>query len=326
MKISYRALLEQYIPPPQDFVGDYSYLVPTEVDNLDDLIDLVHPGPRHGNYSYATTMPSIPIGAFLPGYGRRTSKKFGRGKTRRRGGRATKRTSQVLRNARAIANIRTGGFMGLELKFLDTGRKDKTILAATDWIGTSVDPATELCLNSVGQGTSESQRLGRHFKMKSLYVTGQVTLPANSSVLPTVDKDVMIAIVLDTQTNLTAIVPNNIYKNPIASDHTNAAPLRVLDETDRYKVLKKKVMTFRPGMSSIGVINATTDVVTVSHGRLVKKFAFYIDLKGMSVMMKGTDASATVADIQDNSIHILANATGTGLQMNYNCRLRFTTT
>lgn len=242
----------------------------------------------------------------------------GRGVTKRRGGR-----SSSYRNAQAIArlNKRTGGFMGLELKFFDTQLAAGTSVAnSDDWSGCELDPLGFNCLNSVGQGTSESQRLGRHFNMKSIHVTGVLHIPQTSNTIPLPDKIVHIALVLDKQTNGTTPDAEDIFINPTGNPLTNASPFRKLDETDRYRVLKSKTIMLRLSQ------NTMSDAVNnFEHGGLIWRFSFFVDLRGMKVMMKGTGATATVADIQDKSLHIVANCTNTGVDIAYNSRLRFTT-
>ena len=219
-----------------------------------------------------------------------------------------------------LSNPRTGGFLGQELKFYDTSLVAAALTAPADASGGEHDPSATIVLNSVVQGDGEQQRDGRRITMKSLYIFGFVNVPvqtgqsaADSGAL------IYIAIVLDTQTNGATITSKNVYTNKSANATLAANPMRNLQFSTRFKVLAKKTM-------AIGNMNMTND--TGATGGVIQSgsqraFKFWVPLRNLKVLYTGT--TETVANIADNSLHLIAYTSGTALAptITYNARLRF---
>jgi len=221
----------------------------------------------------------------------------------------------------AAQNRRTGGFAGIELKFFDTAVDAVALTAPANATGGEVDPTAipgaNLCLFSPTQGTGEQNRQGRRTTMKSVQITGQVVIPIQAD-QAAVDNacQVFIALVHDKQTNAAQLNSEDVFTNPGAAALA-ASPLRDLQQSTRFNVLKTWKMSFNtPNLGSV----TTTDV---DQGGAIRRFEGYINLKNMRV--EHVANGGTIADIQDNSLHMIAFTSSTALAptIAYNARIRF---
>lgn len=236
-------------------------------------------------------------------------------------GRISIRRRMASRPAQArFRNVRTGGFLGQELKFYDTSLVSATLTAPTDASGGEHDPSATIVLNSVVQGDGEQQRDGRKITMKNLYINGIVVVaPQASQSSGDSATIVFIAVVLDTQTNGATISSELVYTNEAASAILAASPMRNLQQADRFRVLKVQKMTIQ----NPNIANDTGSTGGVVSNGLVRGFKMFVPLHNMVVTYKGTTES--VANITDNSIHIIAYCNNAALvpKISYNARLRF---
>ncbi len=215
----------------------------------------------------------------------------------------------------ASANVRTGGFMGLERKF-----KDYEVSAdsfTTVWAGGEMDDGTALSLSAVAQGDGEDQRDGRVYTIHSVHIRGYVELSSlEDSVSPINDVIARIALVWDTQTNGAQLNAEDVYLTTSAGKDVNS--FRNLQESKRFIVLKEKTMTLKAyGQTNAGAQNLYTNGAVRIHFKINKAFK-----NGIKVRCKGT--TATVASISDNSLHLIGTANATTVVLNYESRIRFT--
>jgi len=230
---------------------------------------------------------------------------------------ATQRAVAKISGARprGMSNMRTGGFLGIELKYKDSALVSQALVAPTDAAGGEVDPATLLALNAIAQGDGEQERDGKQVCLKSAYVTGIATIPAVAnatagSVLPCV----YVALVLDKQTNAAQLNSEDVFTNPGASAVTAASPLRDLQYTSRFQVLDSVLL--EPQM-----IAPTYD------GTNIETFGTQVPFKlswNGDIITNYVGTTAVVASIQDHSLHLIAyTAPVTGATISYNARVRF---
>jgi len=229
-----------------------------------------------------------------------------------------KRLSALASRGRAqrALNMRTGGFLGLELKFVDYGYA-AALVAPTDAAGGEADPATALALNAIAQGDGQNQRDGRKATIKSCYVSGQVTFSGNADEADAGSAPIVyIALVQDTQTNGAQLNSEDVFTNPAANALTAASPFRDLQYSKRFRVLDSCVIdNFEtiafPDGANTGSINASSK-------------SFKLSWKGtMQTIYVGT--TAEVSAIGDNSIHVIAYCSSTTFapSLIYNSRVRF---
>jgi len=218
-------------------------------------------------------------------------------------------------------NYRTGGFQGLEKKFLDCAWNGVAINVSTDGSGGELQPSTGCtsCISCPAQGVGESQRDGRKFTMTSLYFSGIVDTTAAVDQADAVDfAGYFFALVWDSQVNGAATDSENVYVNP--SDSGGAMlpqPLRNLQFTKRYKVLASSYVepggaySSTDGTNTSSLVNQTRPCVTLSwRGQIV---------------VETTGTTANVSAVADNALHILAFTANTVLTPLFTgkSRLRF---
>ncbi len=218
-------------------------------------------------------------------------------------------------------NARTGGFLGIEIKFYDQKLIDAALTAPTDASGGEHDPSATLMLNTVTQGDGESQRDGRKLTMRSIYVEGVINAAKQASQSSSDNATgIFVALVLDTQSNGATLNSEDVFTNPGANALTAAAPFRNLQFTKRFRVLA----TYKTTLQNSAMANATSfsaDSGVVASGQR-RTFKFFKNL-GHNVLYSGT--TETIANITDFSLHIIAYCTDVGMapKISYSSRLRF---
>lgn len=222
---------------------------------------------------------------------------------------------------RASQNLRTGGYLGIELKFLDVYGSQISIPAPTDCSGGEMQPeggCTD-CLSVPAQGDGEQQRDGRRILMKSIFVSGAVKWSTSS------DQDdafeagpVFVALVLDTQTNGSTIVSEQVYTNPNDTANVNTYPLRNLQYSSRFRVLDHVTIQPRCSVAFNDAAATGTMAWPIEHFTLSNK-------KVSDIPMTFSSTTADVANAIDNSLHLIAfcTATSPAAALSYNSRMRF---
>lgn len=108
-------------------------------------------------------------------YRRRAARKGRTARKRAYYSRAVKSRSRAVRSARrSLANQRTGGFLGIEYKFLDCAWNAVVLNTSTDGSSGEMQPSSG-CTNAISvpaQGDGESNRDGRKYCIKSIWVSG----------------------------------------------------------------------------------------------------------------------------------------------------------
>ncbi len=234
---------------------------------------------------------------------------------------ARKKPARVRRIATRLA--RTGGFSGIELKFLDSSLINHNIPNGAEASGGEADPLVSLSLNPIVQGDGEDKRDGKQICLKSVYVTGFARQPryAYSSGVDN-DTDIglcFIALVLDTQTNGAQLNSEQVFVNPSGHLSLSCRPVRNLQYSSRFRVLDSVVLEFK---QQFGVWNGAD--IHLGGNRLPFKLAADLNIP---VNYTGTDG--TISTIVDNSLHVIAyNDIDTSLtdpipQLFYNARVRW---
>lgn len=235
------------------------------------------------------------------------------------------RTSLAAARRYRATNMRSGGLLGVETKFLDMSVSAGVIPVSTNWTGTEFDPAasgTTGCLNCPAQGDGAQNRDGLKFICKSLEIEGTIlctsqTAQTTADIVP----EVLIAVILDSQTNGAQAQGEDTYGNLGGNAVLSSHPLRNMTNSSRIKVLKKKLLRgMMPTMVNVGATPTTFEQT----GYTIP-FKMFIPLNNMVVKCTTGGTTADVANIVDNSIHLIANASNITLAptIYYNARLRF---
>ncbi len=212
---------------------------------------------------------------------------------------------------RRFLNQRTGGFQALENKFFDVESVGDGFTAT--WA--TMEPATTN-LTAIAQGDSESNRDGRKYSINSIHIKGFVVdTVVESGTAPVQDRYVRICLVHDTQTNGAQLSATDVMDGGQTNDEL---AFRNLQFTKRFKILMDKsfvIPTSRASMNE-GAINL------FAHAGPKVRFSFNKKFKvPIPVTMSGT--TADIANVTDNSIHMIGVGDTTTTQLTYQCRIRF---
>lgn len=247
----------------------------------------------------------------MPGIKRTRKRRTGRLRPARVGG--------TRLSKRAGLNQRTGGFLGLENKFFDTGIATVTVVAPTAGAGGEVDPTTLDCLNCPAVGDTEQSRDGRQICMNEITVKGTLTTAQkiNQTALDLVP-EIFVALVLDTQTNAATLDSEKVFVNPSTTALTACLPFRNLQYIKRFKILAYKLVKMPVPANSY-------DGANLEIGGVARSFQLHHSWKNcLKVNYGGT--TSVVGSIIDNSLHVIAfssSSTPTPT-ISYNARLRYT--
>ncbi len=240
-----------------------------------------------------------------------------RGPVVRNGGvrRAAAVTAARNRPSAAAANVRTAGYIGMENKFVDTTVTDDPF--TTIWAGGEMEDGTMLGLGIPSQGTGESQRDGRVYTLKSLHIKGYLEQPpVESNATPQGDQLARLALVWDTQTNGAQMNAEDCMLTVGAPDDVNS--FRNLQFSHRFIVLKDK--TFRVNVANSGMNEGAANLFASGLTRIPFKMNKTFK-KGIKIRCKGT--GGIIADVTDNSFHLIGTSTSAAITLTYEVRARF---
>lgn len=204
-----------------------------------------------------------------------------------------------------------GAYATGEMKYFDTGLSATAIPASSNWTSTVLDP-TALCLCAPTQGAGINQRIGKAVVLHKLKIRGRViTPPVEAVATATASVYIRFIICQDKQTNATQMTGTQLMGTFGGGLHPFC--YQNIDNFGRFTVLKDKVYVVEdPNLSGDA---AAHDVNSKSR---VFKFTLKFR-KGVPIRFNATNGG-TVADIVDNSFHILANASVAGSSIEYVCR------
>lgn len=215
------------------------------------------------------------------------------------------------------ANTTSSGFMGIEHKFYDTGIVAAALVSSTSATGGMHNPSATSLISTPAQDDGPSDRNGKKILIESVYLSGFIEFVDTPSAQALTDAIVYVAIIQDTQTNAAAMTSELAFVNPSTNAFLSANPLKNLLRSTRFNTLK--VWTITPGNRSIA---SEADDKQVIMGvrvpiEVYKKVSIPVNFNGV-----GTNAS--VANVSDNSLHVVAFCTLDGVAtLSYNARIRF---
>lgn len=207
-------------------------------------------------------------------------------------------------------NVRTGGFLGIERKFFDTEVNNGAF--ATSW--TIEEPATT-GLTAIAQGDGESNRDGKNYIIDSIHIKGFLNSAVQESqTAPLADILCRLVLVLDTQTNGAVLTATSVMD---AGQSDDVIAFRNLQFTRRFKVLWDRSFVIKRNNTNEGAANLFAAAAT--NGPFFK--VNHVFKGGLPVTMSSTEAD--IANVTDNSIHMIGIATSTDAMLDYQCRVRF---
>jgi len=213
-----------------------------------------------------------------------------------------------------------------EMKYFDSSIAGVAIVAtAANWAGTELDPSADpvASINTLFapvQGSGINNRLGREAKVFKIKMNCILDVPRQAT-QSAAWEPVAIRIILfqDMQTNSTQAQGEELMATPVSANAFNTnAVFQSLGNFGRFKVLKDKKMILQNG-----------DIQGISGSMfkngMMRFFKMNHTFKSpVSVRFNATNGG-TIADIVDNSFHIIAHATDISEApvLTYQCRVCF---
>jgi len=288
----------------------------------------------------------------MPPYRRKGYKRsYGRSRSTSRRRRPMGGSFMKRAKTRAYANLRTGGLLAIERKFLDLGRPATGITTGGTGIanntsgpnqfspsnllpvvyrsatGTILSPLTaDPGLNVIGQDDTGSGRDGRQVINDSIHLRGHCYCDGGSDLSVGPAPVVNIVLVLDTQTNGAVPAGSAIFVNPCDFTATGTAsgqaPFVNLSNSKRFRILKHVRRALNPsvgfadagGFNYVGVWTWSMDIPLQQMKTNYVSDAAY-----------ASGSTPTVASIGDNGLFLFAwsNRAANEVVLQYNSRLRF---
>lgn len=240
------------------------------------------------------------------------------------------------RKLRAVANLRTGGMIGIEKKFFDTKynaasgtvgpvtapavssdiANSTLFMDSVQGSGSGAGVAKVYWLNCPAVGSASYQRDGRVIRNHSIEISGLANFNHNNTALPD-QAFLMLALVLDTQANgaSPAATGANIYKDLGGGI---ALPYRNMSDTTRYRVLSFKRIRVPHPVVTPGTAGGQSNVTYTTTFKMYRKLGFKTNFK--------TDKQVAAPDaIVDNGLFLMAwDNSNYGYNLYLSARLRFT--
>lgn len=202
-----------------------------------------------------------------------------------------------------------------EIKYFDEERALTAIATGTTgWAGGEADPATVNALFAPTTGNDINNRIGRKVDVRNIRIKGIINCAAQADQTGA-DSSLTCRIVLvqDKQTNAAQLNAEDVFDS---GDATQAVYMfRNLAFLNRFKILKDKSFTFQNP-------NMTFDGTNIEQAGLRKYFKINFKFrKPLRVTFNSTNGG-TVADIIDNSFHIIAITDSASLAPNLSYKVR----
>lgn len=236
-----------------------------------------------------------------------------RGKQYFKKGPVTKRRYNTRK--KMVLNQRTGGFRGMEKKFLDRAINEVPTLLDS-W--QMMDPIED-CLNSLDVGTGESQRIGRNisilgFKLRYFFER----LPTTDSGSVVADTKLRIICFIDKQTNGASPTVEQVLDLQTPSPVIVAPDISFLNLQfrSRFQILYDKQHILKP-QGNQQKADVFASGLAFSHTFEYNKYW----KNGLKITYDGV--GDTVASITDKSIHVMCFSTNPLINLSYGTRIRY---
>lgn len=234
-----------------------------------------------------------------------------------------KAAGQAMRQANRAPAARAAVFrnyLAMETKFYDTAKIATNVAASIALTGGEYDPALPAgsdCISAPGQGDTSQNRDGKKIILKNVQIKGLINRPlTEDGVNPPLADTINVYLVQDTQTNGQATNSEDVYKNGTGDVNGTACAIRNLDFGPRYRVLKHETfdMSARTMSAEGDNLHSTAGIDT--------PFDWFVDLKDLPVSFNA-GTTPVVANVIDNSLHVIAFSTAGLCSITYNARIRF---
>lgn len=234
--------------------------------------------------------------------------------------RATAKKPYVQTDTRAGYSTvaRTRGVYGQgEMKYYDTELAPAAIASNGTWNATMLDPSVLNTLFVPTVGAAINQRIGKSAEVYKIKIRGLVGATPDNDTSVNKGCCVRLALVEDMQTNGTQMTGAGLYSIPVTSDAELASTsFQNINNFGRFRVLKDKLYTLNdPNMAG--------DTSAFVRNGMVRAFKWTIKFSTPRKVRFNATNGGTIADIVDNSWHIVGLASDAGLSpyLTYQCRV-----
>jgi len=241
---------------------------------------------------------------------------------------ARAKKSKTRKGFSSVARTRGATVTG-EMKYYDTELGLTAIPASVDWTGTEMDPTTTQepapVANPLGLfqptiGSGVNQRIGKSCKVLGLKINGLINVPQQTNAVDT-DAGLTCRVILyqDMQTNSTQAQGEQLMTDPTTnSGAASVNTFQNINNFGRFRVLKDKHYTFPP-------VTLTYDGTNMEQSGMVKTFKMKKKFKNPIIVRFNATNGGTVADVVDNSFHVIASCNNAGLvpSLSYICRATY---
>lgn len=210
-----------------------------------------------------------------------------------------------------------GVYAAGEMKYFDTICNAQAVAASADWTGTENDPTTFLTLCVPQVGAAINQRIGKAVNIHKIKIHGEVRLSVQAGQMTTdAGWTIRLALVQDLQSNGAQAQGEQVFTGA-ASTVLAVNTFQNIDNFGRFRVLKDKFIKLEdPNIVSDSATNASWS----QNGKVVP-FKWTVIFKKPVVMRFNATNGGTIADIVDNSFHVMANTTVAGVTISYCSRV-----
>lgn len=205
-----------------------------------------------------------------------------------------------------------------ERKYFDSEVSQGTVLSSTSsWAGMEFDPVTLNTLFAPVTGDDFNNRTGRKVQVIAIKIKGYISAAAQANQAAGDNAaNIRIILVQDQQTNGAQLNSEDVITSGAASSAINMFQNPAF--FGRFRVLKDKNLFLQsPSM--------TYDGTNIEQAGVVKAFKMQVKFQKPVVVHFNSTNGGTVADIVDNSFHIIMNSTSIQLapELFYKCRTTF---
>jgi len=229
----------------------------------------------------------------------------------------------------SVARTR-GGQVNSEMKYQDTVFGPSTITAlTTTWANTEVDPATTVSLGSAAvptplnlcspvTGAALDNRIGRQIEVRKIKIHGHFNIaPQAAQAGADSGTKVRLVLVQDMQTNAGQMQGEDLFGPTTANGSMQINAFQDPKNFGRFRVLKDKMFQ----VSDLNI--AVTSANQVIQASKVINFKMNVNFKTPVRVRFNATNGGTVADVVDNSFHILCATVNAAYDVNlaYYCRV-----
>jgi len=216
---------------------------------------------------------------------------------------------------------RTMGAMSqTEMKYFTSFLTTTAIATGTSWTVSDMDPSPGDCLFFPVEGSDVDNRIGRRVNVVRLQIRGVLIVPTDQDAPDVLSNpSVRVILYIDQQTNAAQSTGDQVMEQYQVSVPGVFTGFQNVANFGRFRVLRDKI--YRGNTVTAGTDGASTLSICAA----TIPFKISVRFPGTLPVKFNATNGGSVADIVDNSFHLLAHCSSAnyGVQMMYTCRTYF---